>query len=170
MLRVLVVDASPDCATTLQWLLQSWGHEAVVATDGPTALELADSFRPDMVILDIALPGMDGYELAKRLRKPNSETPLIVVHSGYSSDADISRSLKAGFLAHLAKPVDPEDIRKILVICEKWRHLNLPAQREDGSTAMPTQVTSVSLQKISLEGHHQPLDGQDDTDSALCHV
>jgi CheY-like chemotaxis protein len=67
MLRVLVVDDCPDTVTSLQLLLRSWGHEARVATDGLTALDLADAFRPDVVVLDIALPGMDGYEVAKRL-------------------------------------------------------------------------------------------------------
>jgi len=133
MLRVLVVDDCPDSVLSLRLLLQSWGYEARDATDGPAALDVADSFQPDVVVLDIGLPGMDGYQVAKRLRKPNSETPFIVVHSGHCTDADMRRSLKAGFIAHLPKPVDPEDIRKILVICEKWLRRNPPAQREDGS-------------------------------------
>jgi CheY-like chemotaxis protein len=173
MLRVLVVDASPDCATTLQWLLQSWGHEACFATDGPTALDLANSFQPDVVVLDIALPGIDGYEVAKRLRKPNSKKPFLVAHSGFCTDADVQRSLKAGFLAHLAKPTDPEDIRKILVICEKWPHWNPPDQREDGSrptvslAESPTRATSSSSQ-TSPSGGQRPLIGmEDDRDSVL---
>lgn len=119
MLRILIVDDSPDCATTLQWLLQSWGYETCVATDGFTALDLADSFQPDIVVLDIGLPEMDGYEVANRLRKPNSETPFLVAHSGYCSDADVHRSREAGCIAHLSKPVDPEDIRHLLETCEK---------------------------------------------------
>jgi CheY-like chemotaxis protein len=172
MLRVLVVDDSQDTATTLQWLLRVWGYEAHVATDGPTALKVADNFHPDAVILDIALPGMDGYELAKRLRKPNSEKPFIVAHSGYCSDAHVRRSLKAGFAAHLPKPVDPEDIRKILVICEKWLRWNPPAQREDGSrptvslSKTPTRATSASSQTISSEGHDPPTVEEVDIDSA----
>ncbi len=136
MLRVLVVDDCQDSATSLQLLLQVWGHEARVAIDGPTAIQMAESFWPDVMILDIDLPGMDGYEVAKRLRKTNSETPFIVIHSGHCTDADMRRSLKAGFIAHLPKPVDPEDIRKVLVICEKWLHRNPPAHREGGS--LPT--------------------------------
>jgi CheY-like chemotaxis protein len=133
MLRVLVVDDCPDTVTSLQLLLRSWGHETRIATDGLTALDLADGFQPDVVVLDIALPGMDGYEVAKRLGKPNSEKPIIIAHSGYSTEADVRRSLKAGFAAHLAKPVAPEDIRKVLIICENWLHLNPPAQREHSS-------------------------------------
>jgi CheY-like chemotaxis protein len=145
MLRVLVVDDCPDTVTSLQLLLSSWGYEARAATDGLTALDLADSFQPDVVVLDIALPGMDGYEVAKRLRRPSSEKPIIIAHSGYRTEADVRRSLKAGFAAHLAKPVDPEDIRKVLIICEKWLHLNPPAQREDGSrptTSLPARPNS----------------------------
>lgn len=170
MLRVLVVDDCLDTVTSLQLVLRSWGHEARVATDGLAALDLADNFHPDVLILDIALPGMDGYEVAKRLRKPNSEKPILIAHSGHCTEADVRRSLKDGFAAHLAKPVDPADIRKTLVICEKWLHLNPPTQHEDGSTAMPTQATSVSSRKITLESHNRPIDGEDDTDSALCHV
>jgi two-component system CheB/CheR fusion protein len=120
MLRILVVDDSPDCVTTLQWLLQAWGHETCVATDGLTALDLADSFQPDVVVLDIGLPGIDGYEVAKRLREANSEKPFIIVHSGYCSDGDVRRSREAGCIAHFSKPVDPEDIRRLLETCEKW--------------------------------------------------
>jgi two-component system CheB/CheR fusion protein len=132
MLRILVVDDSQDSATSMQLLLQVWGYEAHVASDGPTAIRMAESFRPDVMILDIDLPGMDGYEVAKRLRKSNSETPFIVIHSGHCTDADMRRSLMAGFIAHLPKPVDPGDIRKILVICDKWLHLNPPSPREEG--------------------------------------
>jgi CheY-like chemotaxis protein len=145
MLRVLVVDDCRDSATTLQWLVRNWGHEACVAADGPTALALADGFQPDVVVLDIALPAMDGYEVAKRLRKPNSEKPILIAHSGYCTEADVRRSLKAGFVAHLVKPVDPDDIQKILVICEKWLHLNPSAQREGGSkptASLPARPSS----------------------------
>ncbi len=170
MLRILVVDDCPDSVLSLQLLLQSWGYIACVAVDGPTALELADGFQPDVVVLDIALPAMDGYEVAKRLRKPSSEKPIIIAHSGHCTEADVRRSLTAGFAAHLAKPADPEGIRKVLAVCEKWLHLNPPALSEGGSTAMPTQATSVSSQRISFEGHNRPIDGEDDTDSALCQV
>jgi CheY-like chemotaxis protein len=119
MLRILVVDDCPDYATTLQWLLRAWGYEAHVATDGLTALALADSFQPDVVVLDIGLPGIDGYEVAKRLRELDSQKPFIIAHSGYCSDTDVRRSLEAGCIAHLSKPVDPEDIRRLLETCEK---------------------------------------------------
>jgi CheY-like chemotaxis protein len=120
MLRILVVDDCLDSATTLQWLLRAWGHEACIATDGPKALDLADSFQPDVVVLDIGLPGIDGYEVTKRLREPHSEKPFAIAHSGYCSDAEARRSLEAGCIAHLCKPVDPQDIRQLVETCEKW--------------------------------------------------
>jgi CheY-like chemotaxis protein len=120
MLRILVVDDWPDAVMSLQLLLQSWGYEALVAVDGPSALKMADRFHPDVVILDIGMPGMDGYEVAKRLQEPNPETPFIIAHSGYCTDTDVRRSLKAGCIAHLPKPVDPDDIRRLLETCEKW--------------------------------------------------
>ncbi len=172
MLRVLVVDDCRDSATSLQLLLQVWGHEAHVAIDGPTAIQMAESFQPDVLILDIDLPGMDGYEVAKCLRKADSEKPFIVIHSGYCTDADVRRSLEAGFLAHLPKPVDPEAIRKVLVICEKWPHWNPPAQREDrsGPTASlaesPTRATSASSQ-TSLSGGQPPIGMEDARESVL---
>ena len=173
MLRILVVDDCPDNASTIQWLLLAWGHEACVATDGPTALDLADSFQPDVVVLDIGLPGIDGYEVAKRIREPDSEKPFIIAHSGYCTEADVQRSLRTGFLAHLAKPADPEDIRKILVICEKSLHWNPPTQREDGSrptvslAESPTRAPSASSQ-TSPSGGQRPLIGmEDDRDSVL---
>ena len=120
MLRILVVDDCLDCATTLEWLLRAWGHEACIATDGPKALDLADSFQPDVVVLDIGLLGIGGYEVAKRLREPHSEKPFIIARSGYFSDAGVRRSLEAGCFAHLCRPVDPEVIRRLLETCEKW--------------------------------------------------
>ncbi len=119
MLRVLVVDDWPDSITTLHWLLRDWGHEARVAADGATALKMADSFRLDVVILDIAMPGMNGYEVAKRLRQLDPHKPLIIAHSGYCTDADVRRSLEAGCNYHLAKPVSPEDLRRLLEAYEQ---------------------------------------------------
>lgn len=130
MLRVLVVDDSRDSITTLHWLLQNWGHEAHVAADGRTALEMADSLQPDVVILDLAMPEMDGYEVAKRLRQLDAQKPIIVVHSGYCTEADVRRSLEAGCNRHLPKPVDPDDIRRLLRAYEQWLQRKLPHQAE----------------------------------------
>jgi len=133
MLGILVVDDCPDSVMTLQLLLQSWGHETLIAADGFQTLKRAELIELDVVILDIGMPGMDGYEAAKRLRQLDPQKPIIIALSGYCTDADVRRSLNAGFTAHLSKPVATEDIRKVLVICEKCLHWNPPAQSEDGS-------------------------------------
>lgn len=120
MLRVLIVDDWQDSTTTLHWLLLDWGHEASVAADGATALKMVESFRPDVVILDIALPVMSGYEVAKRVRQLDPHKPLIIAHSGYCTDADVRRSLEVGCNHHLAKPASPEDLQRLLNAYEQW--------------------------------------------------
>lgn len=130
MLRVLVVDDSRDSISTLHWLLQNWGHEAYVAADGPTALRMANSLQPDVVILDLAMPGMDGYEVAKHLRQLDAHKPIIIVHSGYCTDADVRRSLEAGCKYHLPKPVDPDDMRRLLEDSERGLKREIPHQAE----------------------------------------
>jgi signal transduction histidine kinase len=105
--RVLVVDDNVDAAETLQELLQSLGHEAVVAHDGPRALALAAEFRPAIALLDIGLPVMDGYELARRLRaSPGGEKLRLIAVTGYGEARDRSRALESGFDHHLVKPLD----------------------------------------------------------------
>jgi CheY-like chemotaxis protein len=113
--RVLVVDDNADSAESLVMLAGMWGHEAREAHDGPTALAVASEFRPDVVLLDIGLPGMTGYEVARRLRAtPGLESILLVAMTGYGQDKDRRRSADAGFDLHLVKPVDPATLRKLL--------------------------------------------------------
>jgi two-component system CheB/CheR fusion protein len=119
MLRVLVDDDCPDCSVSLQWLLQKWGHDARVATDGPTALKRADRFQPDAVLLDLAMPRMDGYKVAKHLRQQDPQKPLIIAHSGYCTEADVRRSLEVGCNHHLPKPVEPDEIKRLLEAYEQ---------------------------------------------------
>jgi CheY-like chemotaxis protein len=114
MLRILVVDDCPDCATSLQWLLQKWRYDARAATDGPTALKMADCFQPDVVLLDLAMPGMDGHEVVKRLRRIDSEKPIIIAHSGYCTEDDVRRSLEVGCNYHIPKPVEPDELKGLL--------------------------------------------------------
>ena len=105
--RVLVVDDNEDAAMLLSDILGMKGHEVVVAHDGAAALAACASFRPDVALLDIGLPGMDGYELARRLRARygRSSVRLIAV-TGYAEPTDRLRSEAAGFDEHFAKPVD----------------------------------------------------------------
>jgi two-component system CheB/CheR fusion protein len=106
--RVLVVDDNGDARTALQFLLEDDGHEVRTAADGPTALAQANDFFPDVVLLDIGLPGMDGYEVARRLRDlPGGANAVIVAVSGYGQAEDRIRSRAAGFDEHLLKPVAP---------------------------------------------------------------
>jgi two-component system CheB/CheR fusion protein len=115
--RVLVVDDNVDAANSIAKILRLFGHEVECVYDGPSALALAETFRPDVFVLDIGLPGMDGYELARRLRADHAfqRTPLLAV-TGYGQDEDRSRSREAGFNYHLAKPVDPEVLHDIVAV------------------------------------------------------
>ena len=114
-LRVLVVDDNADAAEMLALFLRSEGHEVRSAHDGPAALRTAESFRPEVVVLDIGLPRMDGYEVARRLReRAGPRTPLLVALTGYGQEEDRRRAREAGFDAHLVKPADPEELQRLL--------------------------------------------------------
>jgi CheY-like chemotaxis protein len=112
--RVLVVDDNADAARLLARLLEASGHQAEVAHDGPAALERAQARPPDVVLLDIGLPGMDGYEVARRLRQSVGDRPLLVALTGYGQDEDRRRSREAGMDDHLTKPVDPRTLKELL--------------------------------------------------------
>jgi CheY-like chemotaxis protein len=113
--RILVVDDNVDAAATLQLLLGSLGHETAVANDGAQALKLAVDFRPDLVFLDIGMPGMDGYEVARRLRALRTNPPFrIVAVTGWGQESDRQRSREAGFDLHLVKPVDAASLARAL--------------------------------------------------------
>jgi PAS domain S-box-containing protein len=114
--RILVVDDNEDAATSLARLLSRvYGHEVRVAHDGPEALGLAGEFRPEVVLLDIGMPGMDGYEVAKRMRdRGDLAGARIIALTGWGQEADRHRSREAGFDHHLVKPVDPEILSGLL--------------------------------------------------------
>ena len=113
--RVLVVDDNVDAAESMSALLEIWGHEAHACHDGPTALKAVARLRPDTVLLDIGLPGMDGYEVARRLRADaDSPVRLLAALTGYGQEQDRERSAAAGFDIHLTKPVDPARLRALL--------------------------------------------------------
>jgi len=116
--RVVVVDDSVDTAESFAELLALKGHITCSANDGPSALALCRSFRPDVVFLDIGLPGMSGYEVAERLRdaaaEGGGEAPLLVAVTGYGQEASRRRSRDAGFDRHLLKPIDLRDVLALL--------------------------------------------------------
>jgi PAS domain S-box-containing protein len=112
--RVLVVDDNKDAAESLALLVQVAGHEVRTAHDGPTALEVAKTFRPEVVFLDIGLPRMDGYEVARQLRRqPGLEKVVLAAVTGYGQEEDRRRTHEAGIDEHLVKPVDPTELEKV---------------------------------------------------------
>ncbi len=113
--RILVVDDNEDGVTMLAALLQFDGHEVFTSLSGADAVEIAASAKPDVVLLDIGLPGIDGYEVAQRIRTDSGErTPRLIAISGYGRQEDRERTRSAGFVAHLVKPVNFEALRRTL--------------------------------------------------------
>jgi PAS domain S-box-containing protein len=113
--RVLIVDDNRDSADTLAALLEAWGHEVRTLYDGPSVIAAVAEFQPNVVLLDIGLPKMNGYEVAAQLRKSANRRPLILVaFTGYGQDEDRRRVREAGFDYHLVKPLEPAELEKIL--------------------------------------------------------
>ncbi len=115
-MRVLVVEDNPDAADCIALLLRQAGHDSEVAADGPSALAAIDANAPDVVLLDIGLPGwMDGWEVARRLQDwPHFKRPLVVALTGHGDDDDRRRSEAAGIDLHLTKPVDACQLQGLL--------------------------------------------------------
>jgi PAS domain S-box-containing protein len=113
--RVLVVDDNADAAASLALLLQFSGHEVHVAHEGEAALRLADAVRPDAVLLDVGMPGMDGYEVARRLRqRPGTKDLVIIAVTGYGAEADRRQARAAGFDHHLTKPIEVASVADLI--------------------------------------------------------
>lgn len=118
--RVLVVDDNQDAALSLTMLLRLQGHEVQVAHDGLSALNLAESFRPAVIFLDIGMPGMDGYEVARRVRKiPELNKIVLAALTGWGQQEDRRRTAEAGFDYHLVKPPEPQALEEILASLPK---------------------------------------------------
>ena len=113
-LRVLVVEDYADAATTTAEVLRLDGHHVWVAADGPRALQAASAEEPDVVLLDLGLPGMDGYTLARRLAAVCRRKPYLIAVSGFGGAEFRRRSRKAGIDLYLVKPADPEQLLAIL--------------------------------------------------------
>jgi len=113
--RLLVVDDNEDAAESLATLLRLFGHEVEIAYDGPSALALAGTFAPRAVFLDIGMPGMDGYEVARRLRQqPGMETVVLAALTGWGQQEDRRRTSEAGFDHHLVKPPETAVLERVL--------------------------------------------------------
>jgi two-component system CheB/CheR fusion protein len=105
--RILIVDDSTEAADSLALLLQVLGHQVMTVYDGPDALAVALTFRPDIIILDIRMPKMDGYEVARQLRAmPEAASTVLVALTGFGRPEDIQRARDAGFDHHFLKPVE----------------------------------------------------------------
>jgi CheY-like chemotaxis protein len=112
--RVLVVDDNPDAADSLAMLLQALGNDVRVAYDGEEAIDKALDFSPEVVLLDIALPKVHGYDVAKRIRGAKGRDVVLVAVTGWGHEEDRRRSREAGFDYHLTKPVDPVDLARLV--------------------------------------------------------
>jgi PAS domain S-box-containing protein len=114
-LRILVVEDNQDAADSLRLLLELFGYDVAVAYSGPAGVKAAEDWQPDVVLCDIGLPGMNGYEVAGALRRnPATANARMIAVTGYGSDEDRRRSEAAGFDAHLTKPADPAAIQELL--------------------------------------------------------
>lgn len=127
MLRVLIADDCCDTADTFAHLASAWGHEALIAYDGPSALARAEALRPDVVLLDLSMPGMRGGEVARRLRAAGGPCPWLVGVTGLPP-ALLVREDAAPFHCRLDKPVEPARLRELLLAMEavrRERHVEL---------------------------------------------
>jgi DNA-binding response OmpR family regulator len=110
---ILVVDNDPDSADSLALLLEHWNHRVCVAYDGAQAIEVFRRELPSVVLLDIGLPDIDGYDVARALRQEKHQA-LLVALTGYGNDDDRRASAEAGFDRHFVKPVDVRDLEELL--------------------------------------------------------
>lgn len=129
-LRILVVDDNVDAADSVAWLFRKQAHDVRTTHDGRSAIELATEFRPQVVVLDLGLPQVDGYEVSRRLRTlPETRDALIIAVSGYGQDEDRRRSRQAGFDHHFIKPVDFQTLLGIVREAENNRSLDEELER-----------------------------------------
>ncbi len=112
--RVVVADDNRDAADSLERILRLFGHDVRVAYDGAAAVALAEDFRPRVAVLDITMPGTNGYDVARKLRARHSEGITLVALTGWGQESDRKRALEAGFDYHLTKPVDPGKLNDLL--------------------------------------------------------
>ncbi|MFH1159031.1 MAG: ATP-binding protein, partial [Pseudomonadota bacterium] len=113
--RILIIDDNADASMTTQVLLELRGHKVQMAVDGPAGLKAAMIFKPEVILLDIGLPGMDGYEVARRLRGlPETRNVLLIAVSGYGQAEDLRKSKEAGFDHHLLKPADTNELQALI--------------------------------------------------------
>ncbi len=135
-MRVLLVEDCEETRAGLALVLRAWGHDVHLAADGPSALESSQRVRPQVVVLDINLPGMSGWEVGRQLRQQSNGTLLLIALTGYDGAQDRARSLDAGFNAHLTKPADLRKIRRLLTMAAEEVPEQIAAQVEEGVEQM----------------------------------
>ncbi len=114
-LRVLIVDDNPDSAKTMGWAVESWGHEVRLEFSGSGALDAAGEFQPQAVLLDIGMPGMNGYELCQIMRQsPELRNTIFIAQTGWSQEQHRQMSREAGFDHYLVKPIDFNTLQRLL--------------------------------------------------------
>jgi DNA-binding response OmpR family regulator len=123
--RILLVEDNEDAREMLQMLLTLAGHDVHGAADGPSGIEMAKATDPDMVVIDLGLPGVDGYEVARQLRASLGARVGLIALSGYGQAADRRKALEAGFDTHLVKPVDPNHLSGVIASIQR--------RQQDGS-------------------------------------
>ncbi|HZW32014.1 MAG TPA: CheR family methyltransferase, partial [Isosphaeraceae bacterium] len=119
--KILVVDDDDDIRAALVGILQLDGHTVRAAPDGPTALTLLEADHFDVAVVDVGIPGVDGYELARRVRSREGRAPYLIAHTGYGRPEDRAAATAAGFDAHLTKPFRPEELARLLAQCSGQR-------------------------------------------------
>jgi CheY-like chemotaxis protein len=137
---VLVVDNLADAADSLAILLRLWGYDAAVCYDGAAALEVAPTYRPQAVLLDVGMPGLDGFEVSRRLRgRPDCASIVIIGVSGYGDENSCSRARLAGFAHYLLKPVEPYLLQELLSRVTRAAEFATPevVKQDDGTDSEP---------------------------------
>ncbi len=112
---MLIVEDNQDAQDALKCLLELWGHEVMVASDGAAGIQLALAHRPEVALVDLGLPTVDGYEVARQIRAGlGASAPLMIALTGYGAPEQRAQALSAGFDLHIVKPVDPDRLATLL--------------------------------------------------------
>lgn len=137
--RILVADDNADSASSLAMVLEILGNEVCTAFDGVEAVEAAETFRPDVILLDIGMPRMNGYDACRSIREqPWGKDVLLIALTGWGQEEDVRRSQEAGFDHHLVKPVEPSRLEKLL-------EARLPIPAADPSVGRAAECCAVDL-------------------------
>ena len=112
--RILVVEDNPDCRNSLRVMLEIWGYQVQEAATGPQGVQKALDWKPQAGVVDIGLPGFDGYEVARRVKQVLGDQLLLIALTAYGGPEDRQQAFQAGFSYHLTKPADPQELHRLL--------------------------------------------------------